>query len=209
MAEMYKNTKTGVKATFVEWSKDGNMVTLQKEDGKFTAPTKSSFEKYWVKIGDDGKPIKKEAVKEEKKPVEKPKTEPVKEKKAEKVEKPKAEKAEKPKKEKKPEVPKFDATAFFDRARKVVEEAGFTTNTYRGMDNFLCIFEDAEKKSKVYEMNFTKLHFRVYTNQLRVPKDVEFKAMKNALNAGITFDYDEKNFEKTIKTIIGWTMREE
>lgn len=92
MAEMYKNTKTGVVAELIEINEKTKNVTLKKKDGKFTSTTMGPFEKYWKKIDGDATTEKKPAKTETKK-VEKPVEEPAKEVKN------KEPKAEKPKKE--------------------------------------------------------------------------------------------------------------
>lgn len=209
MAEMYKNTKTGVVAELIEINEKTKNVTLKKKDGKFTSTTIGPFEKYWKKIDDNDPSSKKLSSKEKKSELKKEAEKPVEEKKAEKkpeksIEQPKPAKEEKPKKEKKSKEEKnkvaLDYTA---RAIKLIESKGFATKTYSGMPTDVGVINKVGKR--LFEIYFGNNRFSVYTHEDRVPKGVSYKNIKNVFSASIQFEYNS-DFEKELTKVLGWTL---
>lgn len=70
MAQIYKHTKTGVKATLIEINEKTKNVTLQKADGKYTSTTLGPFEKYWRLISEDTTPVETPKTEEQEEVVE-------------------------------------------------------------------------------------------------------------------------------------------
>ncbi len=221
MATMYKNIKSGVKAELVEINDKTKMVTLKKEDGKFTSSTKGSFDKYWKKIEDDSvksdkidkkietkkQPEKKtetktEESKEEKKSVNKSMEKKADKKSAEtKTEKKsdKTEKVEKPKKEKKSKIKK-EALPVKDTLIKILDD---NKATYKVVGKRIRVV-DGDTKYVYFIPNAAtvRMYIKDDCKQFEIVKDLvsDNKNTKNKFNKTAVLEFDQ--ISTVIKSMI-------
>lgn len=208
MAQIYKNIKTGVKATLIEINEKTKSVTLQKADGKFTATTVGPFEKYWRLISEDITPVETPKTEEQDEVVEPeenvvPEEEAATEETTE--EEPEAE--EQPKKEKKPKMTKEErnkvALEYMAKGTEIAKSLGFEVKTYSGMPTDMAVVNKVGKR--LFEIYFGNKQWSVYTSDKRVPEGIQYTTIKNSFNANIPMQYDD-TFESNFKEVLGWTL---
>ena len=195
MSEIYKNIKTGVKAELVEINEKSKQVTLKKlSDGKPTSTLMGSFEKYWKKIDENGKPVKeakseapkKEEVAKAEKPVEDPKPE---------VEKKPAKtaKVEKPKKEKKERKPvglsEDERTKIKEELLKAFDKMKLDVSVPANYPLWINI-KIGEKNA--FGIGLGATHIRVRTIKELMPKGTNFSEVKGGMSATVIVTYEDK-----------------
>lgn len=217
MAQIYKNIKTGVKATLIEINEKTKSVTLQKADGKFTATTVGPFEKYWRLISEDTTPVETPKTEEQEEVVEPEENvapeeeaaieepEETTEETPETEDEPKEE--EQPKKEKKPKMTKEErnkvALEYMAKGTEIAKSLGFEVKTYSGMPTDMAVVNKVGKR--LFEIYFGNKQWSVYTSDKRVPEGIQYTTIKNSFNANIPMQYDD-TFESKFTEVLGWTL---